>query len=63
MILVGRMWILRFWIGEVVECFKCGLMGHPCRNMEAFVTEGDLSYRSLVLEVSEKNNFYMVLLL
>jgi hypothetical protein len=30
-ILVGRTWILRFWILKEVECFICCLMGHPCR--------------------------------
>ena len=32
-------------------------MAYPSRNMEHFVAEGDLNGRSLVLEVSEKNNF------
>ena len=30
-------------------------MGHPSRNMEDFVAEGDLNYADLAQEVSEKN--------
>lgn len=26
-----------------MECFKWGLMGYPCRNMEDSVTESDLN--------------------
>ena len=35
----GRMWIWGLWIWKAVECFKWGLMGHPRKNMEDFVTE------------------------
>ena len=43
MLLFERMWILGFWIWKAVECFKCGLMGHPSRNMEDFVAGSDLN--------------------
>ena len=43
----------------MVECFKWGLMGHPSKNMEDFVVEGDLNYGNLVIEVSEEKNFSM----
>ena len=47
MLLFGRMWILALWIWKAVECFKWSLMGHPSRNMEDFVAEGDLNCGSL----------------
>ena len=34
-------------------------MGHPCRNMEDVVAEGDLNCSNLNLEVSEEKNFNM----
>ena len=34
-------------------------MGHTSRNMEDFVTEGDLNCESLAPEVSEEKNFSM----
>ena len=40
-----------------MECFKWGLMGHPSRNMEDFVTESDLNCVDLAQEVSEEKNF------
>jgi hypothetical protein len=57
MLLFGRMWILGLWIWKAVECFKWGLMGHPSRNMEDFVTVSDLNYVVLAQEVSEEKNF------
>jgi hypothetical protein len=53
--LFGKMWIGGLWIWKAVECFKWGLMGHPGRNMEDFVAEGDLNCGSLVVEVLEEN--------
>ena len=38
-----------------MECFKWGLMGHPSRTMEDFVTESDLNYLDLVQEISVEN--------
>jgi hypothetical protein len=55
MLLFGRMWNLGLWIWKAVECFKWGLMGHPSRNMEDFVSESDLNCG----EVSEEKNFNM----
>ena len=43
MLLFGRMHVLEFWIWKAVECFKWGIMGHPSRNVEDFVTEYDLN--------------------
>ena len=34
-------------------------MGHPSRNMEDFVAEGDLNSGNLVIEISEEKNFSM----
>lgn len=33
----------RVCIWKTVECFKCGLMGYPNKNMEDFVAESDLN--------------------
>jgi hypothetical protein len=44
----------RFYILKEVECFKCGLIGHPCQNMEQFVAESDFNPGSLDLNISEK---------
>ena len=38
-----------------MECFKWGLMGHPSRNMEDFVTESDLNCEDLARELLVKN--------
>jgi hypothetical protein len=58
MFLLGRMWILGLWVWKAVECFNWDLMGHPSRNMEAFVTESDLNCADLAQEVSRvKKNF------
>jgi hypothetical protein len=54
-----RMWIRGLWIWKAVECFKWGLVDYHSRNMEDFVTEGDLNCVSLALEVSEEKNFNM----
>ena len=35
-----------------MECLKLGLMGHPSRNMEDFVTESELNSAELAQEVS-----------
>ena len=35
-----------------MECFKCGLMGHPNRNMEDFAAKSYLNCADLVQEVS-----------
>jgi hypothetical protein len=59
MLLFGKMWICGLWIWKVIECFKWGLMSHPCRNMEYFVAVSDLNCRDLAQEVSEKKNFSM----
>ena len=42
-----------------MECFKWGLMSHPSRNMEDFVTVSDLNYTDLTQEVSVKKNHFM----
>ena len=59
MCLFGGMWILRLWIWKAVECFKWGLMDHPSRNMEDFVTESDLNCADLAQEVLLEKNFSM----
>jgi hypothetical protein len=40
-----------------VECFKWGLMGHPSRNMEDFITENGLNCADLAQEGSVEKNF------
>jgi hypothetical protein len=40
-----------------VECFKCGLMGHPSRNMEDFVARNNCV--DLAQEISKEKNFIM----
>ena len=42
-----------------MECFKWGLMDHPSRNMEDFVSESDLKCADLAQEVSVEKNFSM----
>jgi hypothetical protein len=59
MLLFGRMWIWELWIWKAVECFKWGLMDHPSRNMEDFVSESDLKCADLAQEVSVEKNFSM----
>jgi hypothetical protein len=44
MLIFREMWILGLCIWKSAECFKWGLVGHPSRDMEGFVAEGDLSY-------------------
>jgi hypothetical protein len=43
MFLFERLWTWGLWIWQTVECFKWDLMGYSSRNMEDFVTEGDLN--------------------
>jgi hypothetical protein len=38
-----------------VECFKWGLMGHPSRNMEDFVSGSNLNCVDLAQEISKKS--------
>jgi hypothetical protein len=33
----------RVCIWKAVECFKCGVVGYPNKNMEDFVAESDLN--------------------
>ena len=40
-----------------MECFKWDLRGHPTRNMEDIVDEGDLNCKALTQDVSEEKNF------
>jgi hypothetical protein len=42
-----------------VGCFKWGLIGHPCNNMEDFVAESDLNCADLAQLVSVEKNFNM----
>jgi hypothetical protein len=55
MLLFRRVWTLGLWIWKAVECFKWGLVGHPSRNMEEFVTESDLNCMDLAQKVSMQN--------
>jgi hypothetical protein len=59
MLLLRRMWIWGIWVWKAVECFKCGLMGHPRRNKEVFISESDLNFADLAHEVSVEKNFSM----
>ena len=59
MLLFGRMWILGLWIWKAMECFKWGLMSHPSRNLEDFVSVSDLNCADLKQEVSKEKNFSM----
>jgi hypothetical protein len=55
----GRMWIWGLCIWKALECFMWGSMGHPGRNMEDVIAVSDLNCGSLVIEISEENNFNM----
>jgi hypothetical protein len=59
MLLFERMWILGLWIWNTVKCFKCGLMGHPSRNIQEFVAGSNLNCVDLVQEISKEKNFSM----
>ena len=41
MLLLEALWILEFWIWEVIEHFKWSLMGDPSRKLEEIYAEGD----------------------
>jgi hypothetical protein len=43
-----------------VECFKCGLMGHPSRNMEDFVARSNLNCVDLAQEIFKGEEFQYV---
>lgn len=48
--LFGEMCTLGLWIRKAVEGFKCGLKGHPSRNIEDSGTVGDLKCGTLAQE-------------
>ena len=51
MFLFEGMWTWGHWIRKAVECFQCGLISHPSRNMEVNGAEGDLNFGRLAQEV------------
>jgi hypothetical protein len=48
-----------FGFGQVVECFKLGLVSYPSRNMEDFVAASNFNCADLAQEVSVKKNIIM----
>jgi hypothetical protein len=55
--LFERMWIWGLWIWNTVECFKWGIMDHPSRNMEDFVTGSNLKCQLRFKEIYFKGEF------